>query len=43
LISLKAGVEHLKDLTAFYKKEKNENKVSEVLEDDLKVLNDKLR
>ena len=40
LINVKAGISHLKDQTAFYKKE---GEFSSSLEDDLKNINEKLR
>lgn len=41
MINIKAGIEHLKQLTVFYKKE-GQNDVNNQAEDDLKILNEKL-
>ena len=43
LISTKAGIEHLKDLTSFYKRDPENENGMQGLEDDLKALNEKLR
>lgn len=42
MINIKAGIEHLKDLTKFYKRE-SDGPDSKSPEEDLKVLNEKLR
>ena len=41
MINIKAGIQHLKELTSFYKKE-GENDINNCLKDDLKILNEKL-
>lgn len=40
MINITAGIQHLKEMTAFYKREGEEGSG---LEEDLKMLNDKLR